>query len=76
MTHSLDNLRSLAHGQQPERLAEYRALWAELWADWRGLSGKTMNEEVRAVVLGFLIEGVPAATAKMVTLEFMKGLKR
>lgn len=80
MTHSattLDNLRALALGQHAGRVAEYRALWSDLWDGLRGKWGvpaKIMNEDVRAIVLGFLIDGVPVDTARMVATEYMRGM--
>lgn len=62
----------------PALLAAYRALWTEVWDDWRvsmGLHCKTVNEEIRAVVLAMLVEGVPVETARTVTHNYMKGLK-
>ena len=80
MTHPaapLDTLRALALGQHAGRVAEYRKLWSELWGVLRvkwGVPAKIMNEDVRAVVLGFLVDGVPVDTARMVATEFMKGM--
>jgi hypothetical protein len=76
VTDPLDTLRALSLGQHSGRVAEYRALWNDLW-DLRakyGTPAKVMNEEVRAMVLGFLVDGVPVETARMITLEFMKGM--
>lgn len=55
----------------------YQALWSYLWDDRRAALGvpcRVMNEDVRAVVLGFMADGVPVETTKMVALEFMKGV--
>lgn len=62
----------------PAALAAYRALWAEVWQSWRGVVGldcRTVNQEVRAVALALLVEGVPADAAGPIILQFMKGLK-
>ena len=80
MTHPaapLDTLRALALGQHAGLVAEYRKLWSELWDVLRvkwGVPAKIMNEDVRAIVLGFLVDGVPVDTARMVATEFMKGM--
>jgi hypothetical protein len=73
MTHPLDTLRARA---APHVTPAYQELWAYLWNDRRaalGVSCKCM-EDVRALVLGFLADGVPVETTKMVALEFMKGV--
>ena len=80
MTHPatpLDTLRALALGQHAGRVAEYRALWSDLWDGLRvkwGVPPKIMNEDVRAIVLGILIDGVPVDTARMVATEYMRGI--
>lgn len=61
----------------PDLLAAYRALWTEVWDDWRvsmRLPCKTVNEEIRAVVLVMLVEEVPVETARTLTYDYMKGL--
>lgn len=73
MTDPLDTLRARA---APHVTPAYQELWAYLWNDRRaalGVSCKCM-EDVRALVLGFLADGVPVETTKMVALEFMKGV--
>lgn len=73
MTDPLDTLRARA---APHVTPAYQELWAYLWSDRRaalGVSCKCM-EDVRALVLGFLADGVPVETTKMVALEFMKGV--
>jgi hypothetical protein len=73
---ALNALRDRAAQCEPAAVEEYRALWAYLWNDRRaalGVSCKCM-EDVRALVLGFLADGVPVDTTKMVALEFMKGV--
>lgn len=62
----------------PELLAAYRDLWAEVWGAWRvtlGLTCKTVNEDVRAVVLALIAEGAPVEMARMITHSYMKGLR-
>lgn len=79
MTQALDTLRELALGKHAGRVAEYRALWNDLWGVQRvkmGVPADVMNEDVRAVVLGFLVDDVPIETARMVALEFMKGISK
>lgn len=61
----------------PALLAAYRALWTEVWDDWRvrvGLSCKTVNEDIRAITLAFLAEGVPVETARTIIYEHMRGM--
>lgn len=74
MTDPLDTLRARA---APHVTPAYQELWAYLWNDRRaafGVSCGVMNVDVRALVLGFLADGVPVETTKMVALEFMKGV--
>lgn len=78
MTHPGQALIPIAKQQAPALVEQYRAIWSDLWNDKRVAWGVSCGEmeDVRAVLLGFLIDGVPADTAKMVALEYMKGLAR
>lgn len=74
---AFNKLRDEAAKADAQRVAEYRDLWAYLWNDRRpalGVDCRTMNTDVRAMVLAFCRDGVPVETAKMITLEWMKGL--
>ena len=75
---ALNRLRDDAQRQDAERVAAYRELWAYLWNDRRpalGVDCRTMNTDVRAMVLAFCRDGVPVETAKMITLTWMEGLQ-
>lgn len=77
MTDPLDQLRDDTARSDSARLAQYQELWRYLWNDQRpalGVDCRTMNTDVRAMVLAFCRDGVPVDTAKMITLEWMKGL--
>lgn len=74
MTHPAQALIPIAKQQAPAMVEQYRAIWLDLWNDRGGLNAEM--EDVRAFLLKFLIDGVPADTAKMVALEYMKGLAR
>lgn len=79
MTDPLDQLRDDTARSDPARLAQYRELWQYLWNDRRpalGVDCRTMNTDVRAMVLAFCRDGVPVETAKMITLTWMEGLAK
>lgn len=77
MTDPLNQLRDDAARADPARVAEYRELWDEVWDRGRtlGVPFLTMSTDVRAMVLAFCRDGVPVETAKMITLEWLGGLK-
>lgn len=63
----------------PALLAAYRALWTEVWDDWcvsMGLHCKTVNEEIRAVVLKLLADGETVEMARMLTWHYMRSLRK
>ena len=75
----LNALMDQARRADPARVAEYRAMWSDLWRNWRpelGVDDDVMNTDVRAMVLAFCRDGVPVETAKMVTLEWLGGLRK
>lgn len=75
----LNALMDQAQRVDPARVAEYRAMWSDLWRNWRpelGVDDDVMNADVRAMVLAFCRDGVPVETAKMITLEWLGGLRK
>ena len=75
----LNRLRDQAQRVDPARVAEYRAMWSDLWRNWRpelGVDDDVINTDVRAMVLAFCRDGVPVETAKMITLEWLGGLRK
>lgn len=57
----------------PALVVEYRTLWTEIWAT-AGAHRDYVNAELRAIVLAFLADGVPAKTARTIVNEHMRGL--
>ncbi len=74
MTHPAQALIPVAQQQAPALVEQYRTIWSDLWANRGGLCREM--EDVRAVVLGFLVDGVPADTARSIATEYMKGLAK
>lgn len=67
--------RMLAASQPPELVVGYALMWRELWDVQRVKLGANifyMDRDLRAVVLGLLIDNTPVDAARKITLELMK----